>query len=327
MPRQARLDCPGTLHHVIIRGIEKRRIVKDNKDREDFVRRMGEIVFADRTFIYAWALMTNHAHILLRSGTEGLSGYMRRLLTGYATRYNRRHNRHGHLFQNRYKSIICEEEPYFLELIRYIHLNPLRAGLVKDLPGLADYRWSGHGVLMGRHSNDWQACPEVLERFGRTAPEACDAYEKYVSDGMAQGHRPELVGGGLVRSLGGWSEVKALRKLGVTEASDDRILGSGDFVERLLREATTQVCRHFAGPVSGREIERMVLATCEKAGVGIEELRAGSRRKPVSDVRRQLVRQLVRDHGVSLAESARQTGVSTSAIPRIMTRLQPGKSN
>jgi putative transposase len=253
MPRQARLDAPGTLHHVIIRGIEKRRIFKDNKDREDFVRRMGETALASNTFIYAWALLTNHAHILLRSGTDGLSSYMRRLLTGYATRYNRRHNRHGHLFQNRYKSIICEEEPYFLELVRYIHLNPLRAGMVKDLPGLTNYRWSGHGVLMGRHSNDWQACTAVLERFGRIAAKARAAYEEHVSDGVAQGSRPELVGGGLVRSLGGWSEVKALRKLGITEASDDRVLGSGDFIERLLREATSQVGRHFAGPASGEK--------------------------------------------------------------------------
>ncbi|MDA8164313.1 MAG: transposase [Desulfobacteraceae bacterium] len=327
MPRQARLDAPGTLHHVIVRGIEKRRIIKDNKDREDFVRRMGEIALAGNTFIYAWALMTNHAHILLRSGPDGLSSYMRRLLTGYATRYNRRHNRHGHLFQNRYKSIICEEEPYFLELVRYIHLNPLRAGLVKDLSGLAGYRWSGHGVLMGQHSNDWQACPDVLERFGKTAAKARIAYEKYVSEGMAQLYRPDLVGGGLVRSRGGWSEVKALRKLGITEASDDRILGSGAFVERLLQEATGQVRRHFAGPGTGKEIEQTVLATCEQAGISIEELRSGSRRKPVAEIRRQLVRKLVQGHGVSLAESARQTGVSTSAISRILARLQPVMSH
>ncbi len=128
MPRQARLDAPGTLHHVIVRGIGKRGIVDDRKDRGNFVSRMGEIASDTGTEIYAWALMTNHAHILLRSGTFGLSRYMRRLLTGYAISYNLRHHRHGHLFQNRYKSIVCEEETYFLELVRYIHLNPLRAG-------------------------------------------------------------------------------------------------------------------------------------------------------------------------------------------------------
>ena len=98
MPRQARLDAPGTLHHIIVRGIEKRRIVDDDKDRSDFVRRMGAIALKTKTALYAWALMTNHAHILLRSGPEGVSRYMRRLLTGYAVTYNLRHKRHGHLF-------------------------------------------------------------------------------------------------------------------------------------------------------------------------------------------------------------------------------------
>jgi putative transposase len=104
MRRQARLDAPGTLHHVIVRGIEKRRIVDDGKDRENFVKRMGEIALKSATTIYAWALMTNHAHMLLRSGKKGLSGFMRRLLSGYAISYNIRHKRYGHLFQNRYPS-------------------------------------------------------------------------------------------------------------------------------------------------------------------------------------------------------------------------------
>ncbi len=99
MPRRARLDAPGTLHHVIVRGIEKRRIVDDVADRKSFVDRLGELAAATKTGIYAWTLMTNHAHMLLRSSEIGLSGFMRRLLTGYAIYYNRRHRRWGHLFQ------------------------------------------------------------------------------------------------------------------------------------------------------------------------------------------------------------------------------------
>ena len=103
MPRGARLDTPGTLHHVMIRGIERRNIADDQKDREDFVSRLGKLSVETGTAIYAWALMPNHAHILLRSGPAGLPKLMRRLLTGYASAYNRRHKRYGHLFQNRYK--------------------------------------------------------------------------------------------------------------------------------------------------------------------------------------------------------------------------------
>ena len=98
MPRQARLDAPGTLHHVMIRGIERREIVDNDMDRKDFVSRMGNIASETQTSIYAWSIMANHAHILLRSGPSGLPRFMRRLLTGYAINYNLRHRRHGHLF-------------------------------------------------------------------------------------------------------------------------------------------------------------------------------------------------------------------------------------
>ena len=133
MPRRARLDTPGTLHHVMVRGIERRRIVDDVADRKNFIHRMGELSADTKTTIYAWALMPDHAHILVRSPETGLSGFMRKLLTGYAIAYNRRHLRRGQLFQNRYKSIICDEDAYFTQLVRYIHLNPLRAKLVKSL--------------------------------------------------------------------------------------------------------------------------------------------------------------------------------------------------
>ena len=156
MPRGARLDSPGTLHHVILRGIERRRIVDDDKDREDFVSRLGKIALDTDTPVYAWALMTNHAHILMRSGPAGLPAFMRQFLSGYAIFYNRRHRRYGHLFQNRYKSIICEEDPYFMELVRYIHLNPLRARLIKDFDLLRKYPYSGHSTLMGKVKKDWQ---------------------------------------------------------------------------------------------------------------------------------------------------------------------------
>lgn len=113
MPRGPRLDSPGTLHHVMVRGIEGRRIVEGDADREKFVARTGEIALETGTFVFAWALMDNHAHFLLKSGGQGLSAFMRRLLSGYAAYFNRRHRRYGHLFQNRYKSIVCEEDAYF----------------------------------------------------------------------------------------------------------------------------------------------------------------------------------------------------------------------
>jgi REP element-mobilizing transposase RayT len=108
------------LHHIICRGIERRRIFWEDSDREDFIQRLETILGATQTACYAWALLPNHFHLLLRTGNRPIAGVMRQLLSGYAGRFNRLHRRSGHLFQNRYKSILCQEEPYLLELVRYI---------------------------------------------------------------------------------------------------------------------------------------------------------------------------------------------------------------
>ena len=104
MPRKARIDAPGALHHIIDRGIERRRMFSDDQDRDNFIERLSDILTEMETFCFAWALIPNHAHILLRTGQTLLATVMRRLLTGYAISYNRRHRRHGHLYQIRYRS-------------------------------------------------------------------------------------------------------------------------------------------------------------------------------------------------------------------------------
>ena len=108
------------------RGIDGIKIFSNTKDREDFLERLADLCRADALSVYAWALMGNDFHLLVRTGKQLLSNSMRKLLTGYVLNYNRRHKRYGHLFQNRYKSIICEDDPYLLELTRYIHLYPVK---------------------------------------------------------------------------------------------------------------------------------------------------------------------------------------------------------
>ena len=136
MPRKARIDAPGALHHIIIRGIERKAIFKDSADRKNFTERLERIIPETQTRCYGWALMTNHVHLLFKTGMAPLATVMRRLLTGYAVTFNRRHRRHGQLFQNRYRSFLCEEEVYLKELVRYIHLNPLWARIVKGAKGV-----------------------------------------------------------------------------------------------------------------------------------------------------------------------------------------------
>ncbi len=320
MPRGARLDAPGTLHHVMIRGIERRNIVDDEKDREDFVFRLGKLSEETETSIYAWALMTNHAHILLRSGPGGLPNFMRRFLAAYAAGYNRRHNRYGHLFQNRYKSIICQEDHYFKELVRYIHLNPLRAGQVDMLSRLNRYKWCGHSVLVGTQKNNWQDLEYVLKWFGSRQGPARKAYLEFVRQGADQGRRPELVGGGLIRSLGGWSVVKSLRKSGIFEKGDERILGCGDFVENVYNQAEGKIKHQLRPQDLEKETTALICRECEKRKIDVKLLRSGSRLAEVSRLRAALAIQLVKEAGLTLAEIARQLGVTTSAVAKIIRR-------
>jgi len=239
MPRQPRLDAPGLLQHVMARGIERREIFKDDKDRKSFLDRLAVILEETQTQCYAWSLIPNHFHLLLRTGLTPLSKVMRRLMTGYAVTFNKRHKRSGHLFQNRYKSIVCEEDPYLLELIRYIHLNPLRAGVVKDLMELDKYPWCGHSAILGKRKNPLIPQPpkqpnrftplncskgaptgiqrgpdrpnrpekalaektveDVLLHFGDTKSASRRTYREFVKKGIDQGKRSELQGGGFVR--------------------------------------------------------------------------------------------------------------------------------
>jgi putative transposase len=279
MPRQARLDAPGTLHHTIIRGIERRRIVDDKKDCKNFLDRLGRLSEEMKTPIYAWALMTNHAHILLRSGSGGIAKFMRRFLTGYAIFYNRRHRRHGHLFQNRYKSIICDENTYFAELVRYIHLNPLRAGAVKTLAELNRYQYCGHSILMGTTKYQWHDRDFVLNWFGNKEGDSVKAYLAFVKGGIEAGKRLDLVGGGLIRSLGGWSEVMSMRKRGERKLTDERILGSGEFVQSMLDEADENVKNHFKSDEKKDKIREVIEYICKKEGVNVGELQSGGEEK------------------------------------------------
>ena|SRR2546421_1412168 len=235
MPRGPRLDTPQALHHVMARGIARQVIFHDDLDRDDFLNRVARLADIGAFQIFAWALLPNHFHLLLKTGTTALSNAMRSLLTGHAGWFNRRHGRVGHFFQNRYKSIVCEEEPYFLELVRYIHLNPLRAGIVASWAELEGYPYSGHSAIMGTVPRPWQTTPLVLDRFASTGVDAKDAYNRFVLAAAARGRRADLSGGGLRRSAGAWTAVEELSRGRECFTHDERVLGRPRFVESLLR--------------------------------------------------------------------------------------------
>ena len=320
MPRKARIDAPGALHHIIGRGIEKRNIFRDNTDRQLFIKRLGNILNESQTPCFAWALLPNHFHLLLKTSLTPIATIMRRLLTGHAVTFNRRHKRSGHLFQNRYKSILCQEETYLLELIRYIHLNPLRAKQVSNLKTLDQYAFCGHSVLLGHSQNDWQSVDEALKLFDKKVSKARKRYRKFVKKGVDQGRRPQLVGGGLIRSVGGWHAFKALDPTDVHLKSDERILGDSDFVETVLKKAQERLERHYELKAKGVTVDHLAQRVADVMGVNIEQVWKKGKHPQTVKARSLLCYWAVHELGISATELAKKIGITQPAISQCVKR-------
>ena len=164
--------------------------------------------------LYAYVLMPNHFHLLVEVGRVPLSKAMQVLLYRYTRRYNQRYRKSGHLFQGRYKAILCDRDNYLMELIRYLHLNPVRAGMARD-PGR--YRWSSHEAYIGGKSTSGIAVEDGLKLWGAHRVPAIKAYQQFIRDGLGAGHQEE------------YSEVK-----------DQRYLGDDNFVEAVCRSIDEQ---------------------------------------------------------------------------------------
>jgi len=315
MPRQPRLDAPGTLHHVMVRGIERTAIFRDDRDRTDFMARVATLAEAGDWMVYAWALLPDHAHLLVRTGVRPLPRTMRSLLTGYAGAFNRRHHRVGHLFQNRYKSIVVEEEPYLLELVRYLHLNPLRAQVVADLRALDRFPWTGHSALLGTVPRAWQDTATILAQFGATRRRAVLAYRAFLAEGIPAGRRSELQGGGLLRSQGGWAAVTALRRGREAYQGDERILGTSDFVEDYRRAVAV------ASPTPPTlSLNALLTRVCRQVGLAPITLLGGGRTPTLTRARAGVAYLWVEVLGRSGRALAPSLGVHPSAIPKAVRR-------
>jgi putative transposase len=245
---------------------------------------------------------------------------MRRLLTGHAIYFNRRHRRHGHLFQNRYKSILCQEDAYLLELVRYIHLNPLRAGLVRDMNHLGRYPFCGHGVIMDKFERPWQRVKPVLALFNDQIGFARRQYRTFVANGIAKGRRDDLVGGGLVRSAGGWAAVKALRAIKAHMKSDERILGDGDFVTEILSRNNETLDSAYALRVKGVDLDFIARRVAKVLEMEPYEVWQPGRYQRLVTARSLLCFWAVRRLGVSMASLSRRLGISTVAVSKSVGR-------
>ena len=310
MPRFARLDSPGVLQHVIVRGNERKKIFLDDDDRRRFLDRLSRLLEDTETLCHAWSLIPNHFHLLLLPTRFKLAVLMRRLLTGYAVTFNLVHHRAGHLFQNRYKSIVCDKEPYLLELVRYIHLNPVRAELVKTLEQLDRYPWSGHAVLMGHRDFEGQEVGEVLERFGGDLARARERYRRFVAEGMGVGRREDLV---RVGKRGRQAQDGG----DGNEAKDSRILGDQEFSGRLLRNRPLRE--------KGRalfSLSELIKEVSSILGIEPDLVQHPSKRRSLAEARGMICYVGVREFGYTGMELGRELNLGVAGVSRALRRAE-----
>jgi REP element-mobilizing transposase RayT len=254
MPRGPRIDAIGAAQHVIVRGIEGRRIFRDDVDREDFVERLGRLILELGFLCYAWALIPNHAHLVLQTGPVPLSRLMARLGTGYARRFNERHERSGHLFQNRFRSRVIEDDSDLLGVVLYVHCNPFNAGLVPGAGALEQFPWCGHGGLTGaRQPYPFESRSETLALLAHDPQEAIHQLRRRMAKATAEP---------LVALPAGKPDRPAR-----VQASR----GRGLPIDRLIAETCARLGIDRAELLRGRRSQRVVAARREIALKGVLE--------------------------------------------------------
>lgn len=320
MPRRGRLRIPGGCYHVIGRGLERRYIFDDPEDTRDFLSRFGVSLSRSNAQCLAWALMSNHYHFLIRAGVIPLGKLMAPVLGGFAGNYNRRHHRSGYVFQNRFTSILCDEDSYLLELVRYIHLNPLRASMIESVVTLGSYPWTGHAGIVGKHLQKWHEVDEVLMRFGTSRGQARRKYLEFIQAGAETSHRPALAGGGLVRSYGSWESIVRLRKEHIACIGDERILGESHFVEQALKGDELAI---ESGSILLREgwtLDRLVSLVCERCEVSRPSLLKRSREDSVSKAKALICYLGTEKLGIKSSEIANYLNISRPAVSKWISK-------
>jgi REP element-mobilizing transposase RayT len=287
----------------MLRGIERRLVFRDDTDRRDLLERLTRIFPETGTGCLAWSLMPNHVHLLLRTGRTPLSKVMARVNTGYALGFNRRHERVGYLFQSRYRSLLVERETYLLELVRYVHLNPLRAGLVESLSALERYPWTGHATLLGFDAAPFQDTQTVLGEFGGDPREARRRLLAWMHAGIEA--RPEA----------------AERRL----APDEEwrvapIPRDAESPHRSARPAPHARAKASAPVGPGADLASLIATVCAKRGVALNELLTNTKRWAVRDARAEIAYRACSELAVSVAEVARALRISKGAASKARTR-------
>jgi len=318
-----RLDWENAFHHVMTRGMEKRTIFEEDLDLYLFVDRLQKCAIETGIHVFAWVLMPNHIHLLTKTGGVPLSTFMHKLLTGHASYYNRKYGRVGHLFQNRYRSILVQTEVYFHSLIRYIHLNPLKAGIVSDLADLNEYRWSGHFGLIHADVYAWQDTDAVLRDFAGDPANQIRSYTDFlmsidedISDLMFD-EGSFIIGPAGLHTLANKSTISA------SASGNHRILGNRSFAESVLARLK---CNRGT-PIRDRESEHAIIDQLIQLiqmhwMVDKNSLLSGRRTRRSSRAREFLSYCLVDELGLSLTDAAGIQHLSSQGVDQALKRFR-----
>lgn len=289
----------------------------------DFTSRMQDLVSKHDVSILAWALMPNHFHLLVETGRSPLHVFMHDLLTGFCVRVNRVHDRRGHVFMSRFRSILVERESYLLRLIRYIHLNPVKGRTDVDLMDLEPFRWTGHPAILGQVDVPWQDSEMILSMFSRgNRQEAVRDYVSFIREGLGLEEEPGLEEG---LFMVGRSGVVPIGEISSDQRRYDfvgSVLGSRDFAASIIPRLDG--CRRGGVRKRGREhvaIERLLSEICHASG--IRRWTLGSRNRGSCAVRARMIACLVLSRcGLSKADIGRLLGLTRQGVGWLITSYQ-----
>lgn len=298
MARKPRLEVEGGLYHILTRGNNRQRIFGDNNDYQKMLRLLVVQKAKLPFFLYAYCLMPNHVHLLVERRGVAIGQVMHRLLTGYSRYYNKRYGRVGHLFQSRYKGILCQSDQYLAELVRYIHLNPVRAKIVRTPEA---YPYSSHRAYIGLEEPWLVDIEPVLRHFGATKKLARERFKLFVDSGMKAGHRAEFY-----------------------EADEGRILGSEEFVDE-TKKRVGEIPRGARPEIKKRSapnLEGVIEAAAKASRLTQEEICSRSKRSAVVTAKEAMIF-VAHELGASNTAVAKLMGVNISLVSR---RLDSAKS-
>ena len=318
MPRKARIDYPGALHHVMARGIERRNIFESGSDYREFIHRLGKQLTGTKTTCYAWALMPNHYHLLLKSNKTPISYVMHAINTGYALYFNTKYKRVGHLFQGRFKSKICDHEEYFLELIRYINLNPLRAGIVNSLEELDCFKWTSHPYIIKRRHLGWYNRQEVLNAFSQNHGKAIKLYQEFLSN--EKNAVDNLFGDNCAiryKIDGSWEMVESNKKTGDSQ-SDQRIIGNRDFIKEVLEKTKQRKIKQQIKAVCS--VEKIIKRVIRLKGISLQQIYSKRRNRTITNTRALICTLSVYHGNYRLAIVAEKLGITVQAVQQAAER-------